>query len=102
MCQFLCPGTLLYAIGVQKAVQVRVLFVCLRFFVAANTPHGGASHKLEFEVCQDYGKKLVDTGLADVTFAVDGQRLTSHRCVLAARSAASAQLGLTSQIKEPG
>jgi hypothetical protein len=36
---------------------------------------------------QDYGKLLEDTELADVTFAVDGQRFPAHRCVLAARSA---------------
>ena len=35
---------------------------------------------------QDYGKMLDDTELADVTFAVDGQRFPAHRCVLAARS----------------
>ena len=34
-----------------------------------------------------YGKLLEDTALADVTFAVDGQRFPAHRCVLAARSA---------------
>jgi len=35
---------------------------------------------------KDYGKMLDDTELADVTFAVDGQRFPAHRCVLAARS----------------
>jgi len=39
-------------------------------------------HPLE----EDYGKLLDDTDLADVTFAVDGQRFPAHRCVLAARS----------------
>jgi len=34
----------------------------------------------------DYSKLLEDTALADVTFAVDGQRFPAHRCVLAARS----------------
>ena len=36
---------------------------------------------------QDYGKLLDDAELADVTFAVDGQRFPAHRPVLAARSA---------------
>ena len=36
---------------------------------------------------EDYGKLLGDTELADVTFAVDGQRFPAHRCVLSARSA---------------
>ena len=36
---------------------------------------------------KDYGKLLEDFELADVTFAVDGQRFPAHRCVLAARSA---------------
>jgi len=31
------------------------------------------------------GKLLDDTELADVTFAVDGQRFPAHRCVLIAR-----------------
>ena len=35
---------------------------------------------------EDYAKLLTDTALADVTFAVDGQRFPAHRCVLAARS----------------
>lgn len=35
---------------------------------------------------EDYGKLLEDTALADVTFAVDGQRFYGHRCVLAVRS----------------
>jgi len=39
-------------------------------------------HPLE----KDYGKLLDDTELADVTFAVDGQRFLAHRCVLAVRS----------------
>jgi len=34
----------------------------------------------------DYRKMLDDMELADVTFAVDGQRFPAHRCVLAARS----------------
>ena len=34
----------------------------------------------------DYSKMLDDIELADVTFAVDGQRFPAHRCVLAARS----------------
>ena len=33
----------------------------------------------------DYGKMLEDAALADVTFAVGGQRFPAHRCVLAAR-----------------
>jgi len=41
-----------------------------------------AQHPLE----KDYGKLLEDTALADVTFAVDGQRFPAHRCVLAVRS----------------
>jgi len=36
---------------------------------------------------QDYGKLVEDTELADVTFAVDGQRFPAHRCILAAHSA---------------
>jgi len=39
-------------------------------------------HPLE----KDLSKLLEDTGLADVTFAVDGQRFPAHCCVLAARS----------------
>jgi len=35
---------------------------------------------------EDYAKLRTDTVLADVTFAVDGQRFPAHRCVLAARS----------------
>jgi len=35
---------------------------------------------------EDYAKLLTDTALADVIFAVDGQRFPAHRCVLAARS----------------
>jgi len=35
---------------------------------------------------EDYSKLLDDTELADVTFAVDGQRFPAHRCVLAVRS----------------
>ena len=34
----------------------------------------------------DYSKLIGDTTMADVTFAVDGQRFPAHRCVLAARS----------------
>ena len=37
-------------------------------------------------VLEDYAKLLTDTALADVTFAVDGQRFPAHRCVLAVRS----------------
>ena len=37
-------------------------------------------------VVEDYAKMLRDTSLADVTFAVDGQRFHAHRCMLAARS----------------
>jgi hypothetical protein len=44
-------------------------------------------HKPELELSQDLGKLLEDTGLADVTFAVDGQRFPAHRCVLVVRSA---------------
>jgi len=35
---------------------------------------------------QDYAKLLRDTSLADVIFAVNGQRFPAYRCVLAARS----------------
>jgi len=35
---------------------------------------------------EDYSKMLEDAALADVTFAVGGQRFPAHRCVLAARS----------------
>ena len=35
---------------------------------------------------EDYAKLLTDTSLADVTFAVDGQRFRAYRGVLAARS----------------
>ena len=35
---------------------------------------------------EDYKKMLDDTELADVTFAVDGQRFPANRCVLAVRS----------------
>jgi DNA-binding beta-propeller fold protein YncE len=34
----------------------------------------------------DYGKLLMDTARADVTFVVDGQRFSAHSCVLMARS----------------
>jgi len=37
-------------------------------------------------VVEDYAKMLTDTALADVIFAVDGQRFLAHRCVLKARS----------------
>jgi len=42
-------------------------------------------HPLQ-ELQEDYGKLLAETALADVTFAVDGQRFPAHRCVLAARN----------------
>jgi len=35
---------------------------------------------------EDYSKLLENAALADVTFAVGGQRFPAHRCVLAARS----------------
>jgi len=35
---------------------------------------------------EDHGKLLDHTALADVTFAVDGQRFPAHCCVLSARS----------------
>jgi len=37
-------------------------------------------------VVADYARMLTDTALADVIFAVDGQRFLAHRCVLTARS----------------
>jgi hypothetical protein len=64
---------------------------CLRMVEASLAPPQHLVVKLvppaSLALQADLGKLLEDAGLADVTFAVDGQHFPAHRCVLAARSA---------------
>jgi hypothetical protein len=88
--RFACPSAL--ALDERGRLLVADLNEsCLRVVEASLTPPKRLAvepvHKLELELCQDYGKLLEDTELADVTFAVDSQRFSAHRLVLAARSA---------------
>ena len=61
---------------------------CLRVAEASLAPHLAVDPVVSIllPLLQDYTKLLTDTALADVIFAVDGQRFPVHRCVLAARS----------------
>lgn len=66
---------------------------CLRWVEAAGLsgappPYLTVRHmpRGEAGLRRDYGRLLEDSELADVFFAVDGERIGGHRCVLAARS----------------
>jgi len=63
---------------------------CVRVVEASLAPPQRLAPKVQPAVQDplriDYSKLLGDVELADVTFAVGGQRFPAHRCVLAARS----------------
>jgi len=83
-----------WAIALDEGGRLRVAAVankgCLRFAEASLVPRLRlAEETIQNQThiaLEDYAKLLKDTALADVTFAVDGQRFPAHRCVLAARS----------------
>ena len=83
-------GRLLHA-DLWNAHCVRVVEAGLAAPAGLGAKDTGAVAKNE--VLEDYRELLDDTELADVVFAVDGERIPAYRGVLAARSAYSSRGG---------